>query len=60
VSLADGWVTTVGDHGGVLSGTKAVAMFLLLAVTNGFVVRDNTKVVAIDRAVLCLHAGSCR
>lgn len=35
VSLADGWVTTVGDHGGVLSGTKAVAMFLLLAVTKG-------------------------
>ena len=35
MSLADDWVTTVGDQGGVLSGTKAVAMFLLLAVTKG-------------------------
>lgn len=46
----DGWVTALSDHGGVLSATKAVAMFQSLAVAKGAVVRDNTEVVGIDRA----------
>uniref|UniRef100_A0ACD5THV3 Uncharacterized protein n=1 Tax=Avena sativa TaxID=4498 RepID=A0ACD5THV3_AVESA len=46
--VPDGWVTAVSElGGGVLSATKAVAMFQTLAIKKGAVVRDNTEVVRI-------------
>uniref|UniRef100_A0ACD5TLQ5 Uncharacterized protein n=1 Tax=Avena sativa TaxID=4498 RepID=A0ACD5TLQ5_AVESA len=46
--IPDGWVTAVSElGGGVLSATKAVAMFQTLAIKKGAVVRDNTEVVGI-------------
>ncbi|KAG0541102.1 hypothetical protein BDA96_03G467200 [Sorghum bicolor] len=46
---SDEWVTALSDHGGVLSATKAVAMFQSLAVAKGAAVRDNTEVVGIEK-----------
>jgi sarcosine oxidase/L-pipecolate oxidase len=48
--VPDGWVTAVSEHGGgVLSATKAMAMFQALAVKKGAVVRDNAEVVGIEK-----------
>jgi sarcosine oxidase/L-pipecolate oxidase len=48
--VPDGWVTAVSElGGGVLSATKAVAMFHTLAVNKGAVIRDNTEVVGITK-----------
>jgi len=49
--VPDGWLTAVSERGGgVLSATKAVAMFQALAVRKGAAVRDNAEVVSIEKA----------
>ncbi|RLM92059.1 putative sarcosine oxidase [Panicum miliaceum] len=48
--VPDGWLPAVSEHGGgVLSATKAVAMFQALAVKKGAAVRDNAEVVSIEK-----------
>ncbi|KAF8692460.1 hypothetical protein HU200_039556 [Digitaria exilis] len=49
--LPDGSLAAVSEHGGgVLNASKAMAMFQALAVKNGAVVRDNSEVVAVEKA----------
>ncbi|CAO2192745.1 unnamed protein product [Urochloa humidicola] len=50
IRVPDGYLASVSERGGgVLSATKAVAMFQALAVKNGAAVRDNAEVVGIDK-----------
>ncbi|CAO2203376.1 unnamed protein product [Urochloa humidicola] len=50
IRVPEGYLASVSERGGgVLSATKAVAMFQALAVKKGAAVRDNAEVVAIDK-----------
>ncbi|XP_040385577.1 probable sarcosine oxidase [Oryza brachyantha] len=48
--LPEGWTAARSELGGVISATKAVAMFHSLATKNGVVVRDRTEVVDVAKA----------
>ncbi|RLN23681.1 putative sarcosine oxidase [Panicum miliaceum] len=50
--VPDGWLTAVSEHGGsMLSATKEVVMFQVLAVKKGAAVRDNAEVVSIEKGL---------
>ncbi|KAK7410322.1 hypothetical protein VNO78_01026 [Psophocarpus tetragonolobus] len=49
IDIPEDWVAVSNEHGGVIKPTKAVAMFQTLALRNGAVLKDNTKVVDIKK-----------
>lgn len=49
IEIPEDWVGVVSQIGGVIKPTKAVSMFLMLALKNGAVLKDNTRVAKIER-----------
>ncbi|PIN04194.1 FAD-dependent oxidoreductase [Handroanthus impetiginosus] len=47
--IPEDWIGVVTEHGGVIKPTKAVSMFQALALGNGAVLKDNTKVINIEK-----------
>ncbi|XP_074587380.1 putative sarcosine oxidase [Curcuma longa] len=48
-SLPEGWIGVVSDIGGVIRPTKAVAMFQALALKKGVILKDRTRIIAIEK-----------
>ncbi|KAG2286302.1 hypothetical protein Bca52824_045906 [Brassica carinata] len=49
INIPENWIGVSTDLGGVIKPTKAVSMFQTLALKNGAVLRDNTKVANIKK-----------